>query len=227
MKSPILPERPLLISPTLAETIGLEETVMLQAIADLIEYREKIKRNDDSSLIWIKVSYRELESLLSFWDLSEIKRIQESLQKLGMIRIEAVDSKAEILLAINDQAHPKEKPKQGKQKPKTPPAISSAGHIPADWQPDQNWIRLCKQHSIPEDFIKQLVPEFVNYWRDRGQSRFSWGNAFYKHVLKEWRNEQTRRGAHELASTMSADWAPSPDAMDLSLIHISEPTRPY
>ena len=205
----------MLISPTLAETIGLEETVMLQAIADLIEYREKIKRNDDSSLTWIKVSYRELESLLSFWDLSEIKRIQESLQKLGMIRIEAVDSKAEILLAINDQAHPKEKPKQGKQKPKTPPAISSAGHIPADWQPDQNWIRLCKQHSIPEDFIKQLVPEFVNYWRDRGQSRFSWGNAFYKHVLKEWRNEQTRRGAHELASTMSADWAPSPDAMDI------------
>ena len=70
MKSPILPERPLLISPTLAETIGLEETVMLQAIADLIEYREKITRNDDSSLTWIKVSYRELESLLSFWDLS-------------------------------------------------------------------------------------------------------------------------------------------------------------
>ena len=70
----------MLISPTLAETIGLEETVMLQAIADLIEYREKIKRNDDSSLTWIKVSYRELESLLSFWDLSEIKRIQESLQ---------------------------------------------------------------------------------------------------------------------------------------------------
>ena len=60
-----------------------------------------------------------------------------------------------------------------------------------------------------------MVPEFVNYWRDRGQSRFSWGNAFYKHVLKEWRNEQTRRGAHELASTMSADWAPSPDAMDI------------
>jgi len=215
MKSPILPERPLLISPTLAATIGLEEAVMLQAIADLIEYREKIKRNDDSSLAWIKVSYPELESLLSFWDLSEIKRIQESLQNLGMIRIEAVDSKAKIFLAINDQAHPKKKPKQGKQKPKIPPAISSSGHIPADWQPDQNWIRLCKQHFIPEDFIKQLVPEFVNYWRDRGQSRFSWGNAFYKHVLKEWRNEQTRRGAHELASTMSADWIPSPDAMGI------------
>ena len=215
MKSPILSERQLLISPTLAATIGLEEAVMLQAIADLIEYREKVKRNDDSALIWIKVSYRELESLLSFWDLSEIKRIQESLQNLGMIRIEPLNSNVEILLAINDQVHPKEKPRRDKQRPKTPPSANSAGLVPVDWQPDQNWIRLCKQHSIPEDFIKQLVPEFVNYWRDRGQSRFSWGNAFYKHVLKEWRNEQTRRGAHELASTMSADWTPSPDAMGI------------
>ena len=215
MKSPILSERQLLISPTLAATIGLEEAVMLQAIADLIEYREKVKRNDDSALIWIKVSYRELESLLSFWDLSEIKRIQESLQNLGMIRIEPLNSNVEILLAINDQVHPKEKPRRGKQRPKIPPSANSAGLVPADWQPDQNWIRLCKQHSIPEDFIRQLVPEFVNYWRDRGQSRFSWGNAFYKHVLKEWRNEQTRRGAHELASTMSADWAPSPEAIGI------------
>ena len=215
MKSPILSERQLLISPTLAATIGLEEAVMLQAIADLIEYREKVKRNDDSALIWIKVSYRELESLFSFWDLSEIKRIQESLQNLGMIRIEPLNSNVEILLAINDQVHPKEKPRRGKQRPKTPPSANSAGLVPVDWQPDQNWIRLCKQHSIPEDFIKQLVPEFVNYWRDRGQSRFSWGNAFYKHVLKEWRNEQTRRGAHELASTMSADWTPSPEAMGI------------
>ena len=215
MKSPILSERQLLISPTLAATIGLEEAVMLQAIADLIEYREKVKRNDDSALTWIKVSYRELESLLSFWDLSEIKRIQESLQNLGMIRIEPLNSNVEILLAINDQVHPKEKPRRGKQRPKIPPSANSAGLVPVDWQPDQNWIRLCKQHSIPEDFIKQLVPEFVNYWRDRGQSRFSWGNAFYKHVLKEWRNEQTRRGAHELASTMSADWTPSPEAMGI------------
>lgn len=215
MKSPILSERQLLISPTLAATIGLEEAVMLQAIADLIEYREKVKRNDDSALTWIKVSYRELESLLSFWDLSEIKRIQESLQNLGMIRIEPLNSNVEILLAINDQVHPKEKPRRGKQRPKIPPSANSAGLVPVDWQPDQNWIRLCKQHSIPEDFIKQLVPEFVNYWRDRGQSRFSWGNAFYKHVLKEWRNEQTRRGAHELASTMSADWTPSLEAMGI------------
>jgi len=57
------------------------------------------------------------------------------------------------------------------------------------------------------------------YWRDRAQSRFSWGNAFYKHVLREWRMEQTRRGSAELDAPMSADWRPNADAM--SILHNS------
>jgi len=34
-------------------------------------------------------------------------------------------------------------------------------------------------------------------------------------VLKEWRSEQTRQGAYELASVMSAEWKPSPDAVGI------------
>ena len=41
------------------------------------------------------------------------------------------------------------------------------------------------------------------------------GNAFYKHVKKEWRHEQTRKGARELASTMSPQWLPSADALEI------------
>lgn len=96
-----------------------------------------------------------------------------------------------------------------------PGSRNSANLIPVDWQPDANWIRLAKQHAIPDEFILSLVPEFVSYWRDRGQARFSWGNAFYKHVLKEWRHEQTRKGAHELASNMSPQWQPSQDALEI------------
>ena len=212
----------MLISPTLAATIGLEEAVMLQTMADLIEYREKVSY-DEKALDWIKVSYADLQRILPFWEPDDIKRIHASLQSLGMLRVELAEPGDEIYLAINDQVHPKTnktdtpaRTPASKQAPVSK-AVSSgnASLIPLAWEPDQNWIRLCKQHSIPEDFIHKLVPEFVSYWRDRGQSRFSWGNAFYKHVLKEWRNEQTRRGAHELASTMSEDWFPSPDAVGI------------
>jgi len=91
----------------------------------------------------------------------------------------------------------------------------SATLIPANWQPEATWIKQCQQHNIPEDFLWDAVPEFVQYWRDRGQARFSWGNAFYKHVLKLWREEQTRRGAFEQASEMSAAWRPSPQALSI------------
>ena len=89
--------------------------------------------------------------------------------------------------------------------------------IPANWQPEATWIKQCQQHNIPEDFLRDALPEFVQYWRDRGQARFSWGNAFYKHVLKLWREEQTRRGAFEQVSEMSAAWRPSSPA--LSILH--------
>jgi hypothetical protein len=89
--------------------------------------------------------------------------------------------------------------------------------IPANWQPEATWIKQCQQHNIPENFLRDALPEFVQYWRDRGQARFSWGNAFYKHVLKLWREEQTRRGAFEQVSEMSAAWRPSSPA--LSILH--------
>jgi hypothetical protein len=136
-----------------------------------------------------------------------------------MLTVESTTANDEILVAINDKGHAKVKSgneiaKSTSKMPKVPNS-GAASLIPIDWQPDQNWIRLCEQHSIPEQFIYTLIPEFVNYWRDRGQSRFSWGNAFYKHVLKEWRNDQTRKGVHESATTMSATWFPNPDAVEI------------
>ncbi|MEX2333742.1 MAG: DnaT-like ssDNA-binding domain-containing protein, partial [Pseudohongiella sp.] len=91
----------------------------------------------------------------------------------------------------------------------------SAAYIAPDWQPGDEWLSLCRQHGVPDAFARELVPGFVMYWRDRAQSRFSWGNAFYKHVLREWRQEQTRRGAAELETTMSAQWQPSQDAVEI------------
>ena len=219
MKFPILPERPLLISPSLAATIGLQEALMLQVLADLLEFREPMALSNSPELKGVKVAYSELLSLLGFWELKDIKYIQANLQNLGMLTVESTTADDEILVAINDKGHAKVKSgneiaKSTSKMPKVPNS-GAASLIPIDWQPDQNWIRLCEQHSIPEQFIYTLIPEFVNYWRDRGQSRFSWGNAFYKHVLKEWRNEQTRKGVHESATTMSATWFPNPDAVEI------------
>lgn len=224
MSSTLLPERPLVISPTLAATIGLEEAVMLQTLAEVISHRASTNR-PGSTLSWIELEGDELIALFPFWAAIDIRRIQSSLQNLGLILLEAIPASDNgYFVAIDDASAQQSVSLQSNtssQKPSAPPQpqpVSSSGGaslIAANWQPDESWIQRCKQHNIPEAFIQGLVPEFIGYWRDRGQARFSWGNAFYKHVLKEWRNEQTRAGKYELSTQMSENWRPSQDAIEI------------
>lgn len=226
----LLPERPLVISPTLAATIGLEEAVMLQSLADVISHRPNVTRHA-SALQWIELGAHDMVSLFPFWAVIDIRRVRASLQNLGLIVIEAIpNSEESFYLAIDDSsggasttaeavlpraAHSQAPSRAAPPKPQPAMKPGSATLIAANWQPEETWIQQCRQHNIPDQFIHALVPEFIGYWRDRGQARFSWGNAFYKHVLKEWRNEQTRVGKYEMSTSMSENWRPSQDAIEI------------
>lgn len=224
MKSSLLPERPLLISPTLASTIGLEEAVMLQVLAELVNTRENCPRPANPKLNWIELDHKDLQEAFPFWATTDIRRVQHSLQSVGLIVIDPkterddVDGDVETRSSfyaiddpnISDELEPIAATRQSRAKEGS--ATGDGSLIPPNWQPSENWIGLCKQHNIPEQFILVQVPEFVNYWRDRGVSRNSWGQAFCKRVRAEWREEQTRKGAFELATEMSAQWRPSEDA---------------
>jgi hypothetical protein len=224
MQSSLVPERPLVISPTLAATIGLEEAVMLHVFSELMAHRP-LREKD--RFAWLELSQMDLMKALPFWALIDIKRVQKSLQDLGLILIDAETGNRETLCFAINQARPgAPEPAARKINPARSPAAPAstaapagvateaqgATFMPASWQPGEDWIRQCRQQNIPEDFVRQLVPGFVMYWRERGQARFSWGNAFYKFVLREWRQEQTRRGMSELETEMSPQWWPSSDA---------------
>jgi len=219
MQSSLIPERPVIISPTLAATIGLEEAVLLHVLSEQMAFRPLL---DKAGLTWLQLSQQQLLDALPFWAWIDIKRVQQSLQDLGLIVIEAVsdaddqwryaiDQRSKTASTVTPVAHVAVR--QIAARADTARETGKAGYIAPDWQPDLEWLSLCRQHGVPEDFARALVPEFVVYWRDRAQSRFSWGNVFYKHVLKEWRQEQTRRGAAELETQMSPAWRPSTDAV--------------
>ena len=255
MQSSLIPERPLIISPTLAATIGLEEAVLLHVLSELMMHRACETRN---GLRWLELDQQGLLDALPFWAWIDIKRVQKNLQDLGLIVIDAnTGSRDSWLFAINQRAggqrdvhapaqEPMREAPSARTSQPTEPAQSAqrvqaaaqhnrpapvqvrppksavtrashgtAGYISTDWQPDSEWLSLCRQHGVPDEFSLSLVPGFVMYWRDRAQSRFSWGNAFYKHVLREWRMEQTRRGSVELDAPMSASWLPSADAVSI------------
>jgi hypothetical protein len=223
MASNLVPERPLVFSPTLAATIGLEEAILLQVLMDFVAHRPGHQQDGYS---WVEVADQELQKALPFWGLADIGRIVASLCNLGMIlRRSDPGAGDSYYYSLNEKADPgvQDSSAAANREPGAAmqPATSifrhgaAASSITADWMPDEEWLVQCRHHNIPDEFSLSLVPEFVSYWRDRGEARFSWGNAFFSHVRRRWREEQTRQGARELASSMHREWHPSPDALEI------------
>lgn len=202
---------------------------MLHVFAELLAHRDSIFKG---GLNWLELDQDALCTAMPFWAWIDIKRVQKNLQDIGLMLVDPNTGSADrYLYAINQQqAQVNRAPSTSTAPAQAPPprpvaaAIGverftttrqGASYIPSSWQPADDCVRQCRQQSIPDDFIREQIPGFVMYWRERRQSRFSWGNAFYKHVLREWRQEQTRRGSSQLDTTMSAQWTPSADAVDI------------
>ena len=159
MTSSLIPERPILISQTLAATIGLEETIMLHVISELFLQRTLIVRKQRQ---WGEMSYQNLQKALPFWSLIDIKRIRKNLLEKGLIHIETVAQNPEAFLIAINQAYKEE---QGNTKPvsQKPNTLSSvfttneasgkANFIPPNWKPSEDLYLQFRQHNIPKEFI--------------------------------------------------------------------------
>lgn len=221
MTSSLIPERPLLISPTLAATIGLEETVMLHVISELFLQHPVIVRKQ---LRWTELDYAILQKAMPFWTLIDIKRVRQNLLEKGLIYLEAVAENADtFLIAINQPYETKtELPAASPRKPSSlnsvfnrADASGKASFIPSNWQPSEDLYQQLQQHNIPREFIEQRVKSFIMYWRERQKAQYSWHNTFLNWILKDWRKEQSFQGAKELESDMSSTWRPNEEALDI------------
>jgi hypothetical protein len=80
--------------------------------------------------------------------------------------------------------------------------------IPIDWWPSEEIINaVVSKTGIAESEIPDLVPEFVLYWRERGETANSWGQKFLR--FAEMRSE------YKYPSRIRPDWWPSEDASRL------------
>lgn len=241
MSSSLIPERPLLISPSLAATIGLEEACMLSILGDMAAWLPLTPANGKQ---WLDVDASWIARLMPFWNDHDIQRISRSLKDKGIILLVSAPytESQRLTLAFDDAG----------SAPVTaqpiPPAIaaiaptinSGATLISPHWQPDQELLRQIAQYNIPIEFVRQQVPEFVTYWRERGESNHSWGAKFLKDLLHKWRSyetqiarqkrEENERQVRErdteflnrdLETAMHSSWRPSKDALEVLVKHAS------
>lgn len=217
MTTSLIPERPLLISPTLAATIGLDEAVMLHVISELLLTHPPLYRQQRR---WAEVSFDTLANALPFWQPGDIRRVQRSLQELGLLLVEPAPGNGQTLqYAINQpDAKSPAAPAANPGKVAATPFQSSAGTatlIPVNWQPDATLYQLCQQRSIPRDFVDSEVPVFVMTHRERKKTQYSWGHSFLTWVVAAWEKQRGAQGAAAQESAMNPGWQPDIDAVDI------------
>jgi len=223
MSSSLIPERPLLISPTLAATIGLEEAVMLHVISELML---RLGVNHDQGLDWVTLGLKDLSEALPFWNLADIKRIQDSLLAKGLIQVESeAGSPDKCRIAINQPGRRNPSPPATTPRHQPPPPKPASVYqaspsgiatpIPDNWQPNEDLYQLCEKRNIPRTFVDEHVRLFVISQQERRKNQYSWHNTFYKYIVREWENSRSHQGLKELEANMSADWQPSGDAYNI------------
>jgi hypothetical protein len=218
MTTSLIPERPILISPTLAATIGLKEAILLHVMSELILQHSPIYRQNRR---WAEISMESLAKAMPFWESGKIKRVITSLQELGMLLTENLQGSTDTMLyAINqhdytENAQAKRATVQPQPAERRAPAQPAASLIPPDWTPDETLLEQCRLRNIPLDFIRQEVPAFVQYWRDRQKIQYSWHNTFLNWVVRGWESKRTVLHARSSEEPISPDWQPSEDALGI------------
>ena len=213
----LLPEKPLIISPSLAATIGLEETVLLQLLNELMCHG---KPERQGVYEWLNIDSGQLQKFTPFWCLADLQRVVGNLRDKDILLVASPPLTEGNLLrfAFNEQCAGNTNTTKLGEFPATLPATpahQSTRPIPPDWRPENDVLQQLAQYNIPAAFIADQLPEFITYWTERGEPRYSWGSKFIKHVLRLWRAQQTETARRGQDMLMSRDWQPSQDAMDI------------
>lgn len=229
MKSSLIPEKPLCISPSLAATIGLEEACMLSLLSEVATHQQA---SHSKGRQWLELDENQVARLMPFWTDYDIERISRNLRDKGVILLSSapyVTSRQLCFTFNEDEAPPVSSIPRA-------PVIASANRIHPSWQPDQELLHRIGEHNIPDWFTRQQLPEFITYWRERGEISHAWGAKFLKHVLHQWREYQTAQAkqARQLRETteseflrrdqetaMHSHWRPSRDALEVLVKHNS------
>ena len=113
----IVPEQPLVFSPGLAATIGLEEAILLQQLGSLFAHRQP---RPGDGFAWLTVERDFLLRQLPFWTPTDLHRITRSLADKGVILMQSppLHSHGELVFALNE---PAQQPQQAKRRPQDPP----------------------------------------------------------------------------------------------------------
>ncbi|MFT7389515.1 MAG: hypothetical protein ACI8VC_002784 [Candidatus Endobugula sp.] len=238
--SSLIPERPLLVFPSLAATIGLEEAVLLSLLDELTHLQTG---QESRGYVWYELLGEQLSRSMPFWDDLDIQRVSQRLRDVGILLLVSAPygQSQRLKFAFNQRAgeqvsdqhkttasspryhHENHQPDvpanvharthQSHQvsvaKPNAPQgrqASQGATLLPPNWQPDRDTLAMLSQLNIPLHFVREQLPLFVHYWRERGESNRTWGTKFIQQLQFKWQKHVAKTSN---ATALPENWQPS------------------
>jgi hypothetical protein len=214
----VIPASQLVFSAELAETLGLEEAILVQQLRSLYQH---LPATTVDGLAWLHVSRAYLQQLMPFWGEADFERISASLEAQGLLRTDRRSAHAGSLFfaldaggsaqrrappAVAPQASARAAPPAQKAAPPTTTSPAESGTarprraegepLAPDFTPSEDMLELLERfHAVPRDFALRQLEDFTLYWRERGSGGHAWQNKFKQHVLFHWARYQQGRGA--------------------------------
>lgn len=210
----LIPEKSIVFSPTLAATLGLEETILLQILQECVTHSEQVV---SSGFAWTSVSGQKILELSPFWDEDDIRRLTASLHEKGLLLVGggAFQANQEFRFAFNESNSQANSPQVSTRSAPIVPKPTSAKTIGNSWQPSEDCLRQLAQLGVTKEFAQQQIPPFVAYWRDRNIPRHSWEAKYIKEVWRQWQQAEAVSYRKNKQLPMAGDWYPSKDALDI------------
>jgi len=81
----LLDERPLVVIPELACSIGLKNAIVLQQVHYWVRRNQRAERNFHNGYFWTYNTFEDWQKQFPFWSVSTIKRIFADLEKKGLL----------------------------------------------------------------------------------------------------------------------------------------------
>jgi hypothetical protein len=83
------------------------------------------------------------------------------------------------------------------------------------WYPSDDALQILERSGVSRAFIEDAIPEFVLYWRERGEANGTWNSKFIAHIRRQWASYthalEHEREPHPIPSS----WRPNEDVYDI------------
>ncbi len=105
----------------------------------------------------------------------------------------------------------------------TPFLVAEPTVLDNNWRPSADAMEILLRAGVKRDFIDDAVPEFILYWRERGEPPKTLNSKFIQHIRIQWARFSSAREHDSLPAPIVENWRPSADVFDiLKLSHIDE-----